>query len=102
MITIQDYELNGNNRDNYATDPNFSTYRIHVPFRQFDQAVSDYYKNYENASKILYPIYTGHFQCANDHHFSGVAEGLSLFGWSNRNENESKYKSFYGCEQLRN
>ena len=89
-----DYELNGNNRDNYATDPNFSTYRIHVPFRQFDQAVSDYYKNYENASKILYPIYTGHFQCANDHHFSGVAEGLSLFGWSNRNENESKYKSF--------
>lgn len=89
-----DYELNGNNRDKYATDPNFSTYRIHVPFRQFDQAVSDYYKNYENASKILYPIYTGHFQCANDHHFSGVAEGLSLFGWSNRNENESKYKSF--------
>ena len=89
-----DYELNGNNRDNYATDPNFSTYRIHVPFRQFDQAVSDYYKNYKNAKSILYPIYTGHFQCANDHHFSGVAEGLSLFGWSNRNENESKYKSF--------
>ena len=86
-----DYELNGNNRDNYATDPALSTYRIHVPFRQFDQAVSDYYKNYENADKILYPIYTGHFQCADDHHFSGVAEGLSLFGWSN---NGSKYKSF--------
>ena len=86
-----DYELNGNNRDNYATDPALSTYRIHVPFRQFDQAVSDYYKNYKNANSILYPIYTGHFQCANDHHFSGVAEGLSLFGWSN---NGSKYKSF--------
>ena len=86
-----DYELNGNNRDNYATDPALSTYRIHVPFRQFDQAVSDYYRNYENADKILYPIYTGHFQCADDHHFSGVAEGLSLFGWSN---NGSKYKSF--------
>lgn len=86
-----DYELNGNNRDNYATDPDFSTYRIHVPFRQFDQAVSDYYKNYENANNILYPIYTGHFQCANNHHFSGVAEGLGLFGWSN---NGSKYKSF--------
>lgn len=86
-----DYELNGNNRDNYATDPAFSTYRIQVPFRQFDQAVSDYYKNYKNANSILYPIYTGHFQCANDHHFSGVAEGLSLFGWSN---NGSKYKSF--------
>ena len=67
------------------------TYRIHVPFRQFDQAVSDYYKNYKNANSILYPIYTGHFQCANDHHFSGVAEGLGLFGWSN---NGSKYKSF--------
>ena len=89
-----DYELNGNNRDNYATDPACSTYRIQVPFRQFDQAVSDYYKNYKNASKILYPIYTGHFQCANDHHFSGVAEGLSLFGWSKRDKDESKYKSF--------
>ena len=89
-----DYELNGNNRDNYATDPACSTYRIQVPFRQFDQAVSDYYKNYKNASSILYPIYTGHFQYANDHHFSGVAEGLSLFGWSNREKNESKYKSF--------
>lgn len=89
-----DYELNGNNRDNYATDPACSTYRIQVPFRQFDQAVSDYYKNYKNASSILYPIYTGHFQCANDHHFSGVAEGLGLFGWSERGKNESKYKSF--------
>lgn len=89
-----DYELNGNNRDNYATDPACSTYRIQVPFRQFDQAVSDYYKNYKNANSILYPIYTGHFQCANDHHFSGVAEGLSLFGWSKRDKDESKYKSF--------
>ena len=89
-----DYELNGNNRDNYATDPAFSTYRIQVPFRQFDQAVSDYYRNYKNASSILYPIYTGHFQCADIHHFSGVAEGLGLFGWSERGKNESKYKSF--------
>lgn len=89
-----DYELNGNNRDNYATDPALSTYRIHVPFRQFDQAVSDYYRNYKNADKILYPIYTGHFQCADNHHFSGVAEGLSLFGWSKREKDESKYKSF--------
>ena len=89
-----DYELNGNNRDNYATDPAFSTYRIQGPFRQFDQAVSDYYRNYKNASSILYPIYTGHFQCADNHHFSGVAEGLGLFGWSERGKNESKYKSF--------
>lgn len=86
-----DYELNGNNRDNYTTDPAFSTYRIHVPFRQFDQAVSDYYRKYKNANSILYPIYTGHFQCSGDHLFSGVAEGLSLFGWS---DNGSKYKSF--------
>ena len=86
-----DYELNGNNRDNYATDPACSTYRIQVPFRQFDQAVSDYYRKYKNANSILYPIYTGHFQCSGDHLFSGVAEGLSLFGWS---DNGSKYKSF--------
>lgn len=89
-----DYELNGNNRDNYATDPDFLTYRIHVPFRQFDQAVSDYYKNYENANSILYPIYTGHFQYVDNHCFSNVAEGLSLFGWSKKDVNESKYKSF--------
>ena len=86
-----DYELNGNNRDNYATDPDFSTYRIHVPFRQFDQAVSDYYENYQNADKIMYPIYTGHFQWAADHCFTNVAEGLKLFGWS---ASGNKYKSF--------
>ena len=86
-----DYELNGNNRDNYATDPAFSTYRIHVPFRQFDQAVSDYYENYQNADKIMYPIYTGHFQWAADHCFTNVAEGLKLFGWS---ASGNKYKSF--------
>lgn len=86
-----DYELNGNNRDNYATDPAFSTYRIQVPFRQFDQAVSDYYKNYQNADKIMYPIYTGHFQWASDHCFTNVAEGLKLFGWS---ASGNKYKSF--------
>lgn len=86
-----DYELNGNNRDNYATDLNLSTYRIHIPFRQFDQAVSDYYKNYQNADKIMYPIYTGHFQWASDHCFKDVAEGLKLFGWS---ADGSKYKSF--------
>ena len=86
-----DYELNGNNRDSYATDPAFATYRIQVPFRQFDQAVSDYYKNYKNANSILYPIYTGHFQYAVDHCFKNVAEGLSLFGWS---ADGNKYKSF--------
>ena len=86
-----DYELNGNNRDNYATDPAFSTYRIQVPFRQFDQAVSDYYENYQNADKIMYPIYTGHFQWAADHCFTNVAEGLKLFGWS---ASGNKYKSF--------
>lgn len=86
-----DYELNGNNRDNYATGPAFSTYRIHVPFRQFDQAVSDYYENYQNADKIMYPIYTGHFQWAADHCFTNVAEGLKLFGWS---ASGNKYKSF--------
>lgn len=86
-----DYELNGNNRDNYAKDPAFSTYRIQVPFRQFDQAVSDYYENYQNADKIMYPIYTGHFQWAADHCFTNVAEGLKLFGWS---ASGNKYKSF--------
>lgn len=60
-----DWELNGNNRDAY--DNSFSVSdRSWVPFRQFDLALSDYYKtsgassNSPNAA--TYPIYTGHFQ----------------------------------------
>lgn len=83
-----DYELNGNNRDSYDND-NAVNQRHWVPFRQFDQAISDYYQSYvdNNAGKsIIYPIYTGHFQ-PNDWEpkFEHIASALNLYGWSSYN-----------------
>lgn len=83
-----DYELNGKNRDNYDND-NTRNQRHWVPFRQFDQAISDYYQNYvdKNAGKsIIYPIYTGHFQPNDwDPKFADIASTLNLYGWSSYN-----------------
>lgn len=83
-----DYELNGNNRDNYDND-NTVNQRHWVPFRQFDQAISDYYQSYvdKNTGKpIIYPIYTGHFQPSDwDKRFADIASTLNLYGWSSYN-----------------
>ena len=83
-----DYELNGKNRDNYDND-NTPNQRHWVPFRQFDQAISDYYQSYvtKNAGKsIIYPIYTGHFQPSDwDKKFADIASTLNLYGWSSYN-----------------
>ncbi|MFQ9816612.1 MAG: fibro-slime domain-containing protein [Subdoligranulum sp.] len=80
-----DYELNGKNRKNYDND-NAVNQRHWVPFRQFDQAISDYYQSYvdKNTGKpIIYPIYTGHFQPSGwNTPFSAVAEKLNLYGWA--------------------
>lgn len=73
-----DYELNGKNRDSYG-DWTGESHRTWVPFREFDQALSDYYKN----AKAPYPIYTGHFQPDNGHEFSQIADTLNLFGYDN-------------------
>lgn len=83
-----DYELNGKNRKNYDND-NAVNQRHWVPFRQFNQAISDYYQSYvdNNAGKsIIYPIYTGHFQ-PNDWEpkFEHIASALNLYGWSSYN-----------------
>lgn len=83
-----DYELNGKNRKNYDND-NAVNQRHWVPFRQFDQAISDYYQSYvdKNTEKpIIYPIYTGHFQ-PNDWNkkFADIASTLNLYGWSSYN-----------------
>ena len=83
-----DYELNGKNRKNYDND-NAVNQRHWVPFRQFDQAISDYYQSYvdKNTGKsIIYPIYTGHFQPNNwDPKFADIASALNLYGWSSYN-----------------
>lgn len=67
-----DWELNGNNRDDY--DKNFDkSHRSWVPFRQFDLALSDYYKTSGESSNVpdavTYPIYTGHFQPSEYHYY---------------------------------
>ena len=91
-----DWELNGNNRDTYdhnfsenGNDANaFSAHRNWVPFRQFDQAVSDYYLSagaFGSNNSVLYPIYTGHFQ-PQEFSFKPFAElsgALNLFGFTN-------------------
>ena len=40
-----DYELNGNNRNTYSSTET-GKHRSYVPFRQFDRALSNYYKQY--------------------------------------------------------
>ena len=71
-----DYELNGMNRDNYGGWTGVS-HRTWVPFREFDQALSDYYQ----AAKAQYPIYTGHFQPVDGPEFKQIADTLNLFGY---------------------
>ena len=72
-----DYELNGNNRGSYDQSSPTVSHRNWVPFRQFDQALSDYYKD----AKAEYPIYTGHFQLGGGTNFSDIATTLNLFGY---------------------
>lgn len=75
-----DYELNGKNRDNYD-DYQASSQRTYVTFRQFDQALSDYY----GKKNVKIPIYTGHFQpdCW-DNPFSKIADKLELYGYEDK------------------
>ena len=80
-----DWELNGNNRDKYKVD-NGASQRNWVTFRQFDQALSDYYQS-DTKQTVLYPIYTGHFQPneIGGELFSNVASALNLYGWDKYN-----------------
>lgn len=75
-----DYELNGKNRDGYGSCTGAS-HRNWVTFREFDQALSDYYQK----AGAQYPIYTGHFQPADGTDFSQIADTLNLFGYDNFN-----------------
>lgn len=73
-----DYELNGNNRGSYDKNSSTVSHRNWVPFREFDQALSDYYKD----AGAKYPIYTGHFQPGGGTNFSDIAGTLNLFGYN--------------------
>lgn len=86
-----DYELNGNNRGSYDQSSPTVSHRNWVPFRQFDQALSDYYQD----ANAQYPLYTGHFQPDSGTNFSDIAGTLNLFGYDNVNRfmaiNNSQY-----------
>ena len=76
-----DYELNGQNRDNY--DPvEIASHRIYQPFRQFNQALSTYYKK----NNVTYPLYWGNFQNYSGSHFKEIADTLNLYGYSTYNQ----------------
>ena len=75
-----DYELNGMNRDGYGSCTGAS-HRNWVTFREFDQALSDYYQ----VAGAQYPLYTGHFQPADGPEFRQIADTLNLFGYDNEN-----------------
>lgn len=84
-----DYELNGKNRDNYKDkdNDNKASHRNWVTFREFDQALSDYYSN--SGTTVPYPMYTGQFQPeavgadGNDWgiRFNEIADTLNLYGY---------------------
>lgn len=76
-----DYELNGNNRGSYDQSSPTVSHRNWVTFREFDQALSDYYQ----VAGAQYPIYTGHFQPADGPEFRQIADTLNLFGYDNEN-----------------
>ena len=85
-----DYELNGKNRDNYIDNDNKASHRNWVTFREFDQALSDYYSN--SGTTVPYPMYTGQFQpdaVGADGkewgiRFSEIADKLNLYGYTDK------------------
>lgn len=94
-----DYELNGKevstNHNTYAQ----GSQRNWVTFREFDQALSDYYEaTGKTAWKDLAPIYTGHFQpdYLEGNLFRSVAATLNLYGWSR--DNSDTYRKFMATE----
>lgn len=96
-----DYELNGNNRDNYdemSHNDTFKQQRNWVTFRQFNRTVSDYYNAAEETNKPNYPIYTGHFQpdeTGDRPLFRNLADTLDLYGWDYKDSNDNvAYRKF--------
>lgn len=84
-----DYELNGMNRDSYGNCTGAS-YRNWVTFREFDQALSDYYKK----ADAQYPIYTGHFQPSYPgwgYTFAAISAALNLWGLNSDFNDENRF-----------
>lgn len=85
-----DYELNGKNRGSYDQSSPAVSYRNWVPFREFDQALSDYYQD----AKAQYPLYTGHFQPSYSdwgYRFDAISAALNLWGLNNDFKDENRF-----------
>ncbi len=85
-----DYELNGKNRGSYDQSSPAVSYRNWVPFREFDQALSDYYQD----AKAQYPLYTGHFQPSYSDwgfRFDAISAALNLWGLNSAFKNENRF-----------
>lgn len=88
-----DYELNGANRSTY-TDAFSVTQRSWMTFREFNQAVSDYYQANGWGGKTSFqdgriPLYTGHFQPRINgwgYQFNNISDTLNLYGYENEKE----------------
>ena len=84
-----DYELNGQNRDNYDDKVDIASHRIYQPFRQFNQALSTYYEQ----NNVTYPLYWGNFQNFDGSHYSEIAGTLNLYGYSENEKNKFFYEN---------
>ncbi len=91
-----DYELNGQNRKNYnynyttGEKGSFPCYRNWYTFRQFDSALSDYYRN----CNAQYPIYTGHFQPTYSNwgiKFEEISAALNLWGFNSDFDKKNRF-----------
>ena len=85
-----DYELNGKNRDKYPKQDNVTNHRIYQPFRQFNMALSDYYK----AKNAVSPLYWGNFQNYDGSHFNEIAGTMNLYNY-NSDRNTDLFKKFF-------
>ena len=83
-----DYELNGNNRDEYDDTVEIGSHRIYQPFRQLNQALSKYYTD----NSVMHPLYWGNFQNYSGSHYNGIADTLNLYGYAG-NEKQFFYEN---------
>lgn len=84
-----DYELNGKNRDRYG-EYKGASHRTWVTFREFDQALSDYYQD----ANAQYPLYTGHFQPSyfgGNYQFREISAALNLWGLNSAFKDENRF-----------
>lgn len=96
-----DYELNGNNRDDYpfnytaGLSGQYNQHKIYQPFRQLNMALSDYYSNAGTETQL----YWGNFQHTSygsgGKMFEEIAKTVNLFGFDSKTDSDTFKKFFY-------